>query len=196
MEDDCWHGHCLWPSLIWQAVCMERSKGLCWLKLIAQIRSLPCGDSDRLRFTLFSLHYLFTLQPCAQITIATRRASKQFKGTVAWKFACHPRSRRASDTCRGVGAESLGVFWIRDWIFLWRWGKRFMARSHESVSCSLKLLPRWLLLSWERIILSPPVSFSLLSSSSFSFAFHHLRFCVDLFRDPILALASFTVLIS
>lgn len=39
--------------------------------------------------------------------------------------------------------------------------KRFMARSHESVSCSLKLLSWWLLLSWERIILSPPVPFFL-----------------------------------
>lgn len=37
--------------------------------------------------------------------------------------------------------------------------KRFIARPHESVSCSLKLLPWWLLLSWERIILSPPVPF-------------------------------------
>ena len=39
--------------------------------------------------------------------------------------------------------------------------KRFMARSHESVSCALKLLSWWLLLSWERIILSPPVPFFL-----------------------------------
>lgn len=42
--------------------------------------------------------------------------------------------------------------------------KRFMARSHESVSCSLKLLSWWLLLSWERIILSPPVPFFLFLS--------------------------------
>lgn len=67
--------------------------------------------------------------------------------------------------------------------------KRFMARSHESVSCSLKLLPWWLLLSWERIILSPPVSFFLFSSSSLSHAFHHLRFCADLLGDLLLALA-------
>lgn len=66
--------------------------------------------------------------------------------------------------------------------------KRFIARSHKSFSCSLKLLPRWLLLSWERIILSPPVPFFLFSSSSLSLASHHLRFCVDLLGDPSLAL--------
>ncbi len=64
--------------------------------------------------------------------------------------------------------------------------KRFMARSHESVSCSLKLLSWWLLLSWERIILSPPVPFFLFF---FSLAFRQLRFCADLLGDLLLALA-------
>lgn len=66
--------------------------------------------------------------------------------------------------------------------------KRFMACSHESVSCSLKLLSWWLLLSWERIILSPPVSFFLFSFFFSSLAFHQLRFCADLLGD-LLALA-------
>lgn len=65
--------------------------------------------------------------------------------------------------------------------------KRFMACSHESVSCSLKLLSWWLLLSRERIILSPPVPFFL--SFFFSLAFHQLRFCADLLGDLLLALA-------
>lgn len=67
--------------------------------------------------------------------------------------------------------------------------KRFMARSHESVSCSLKLLSWWLLLSWERIILSPPVPFFLFFFFFLSLAFRQLRFCADLLGDLLLALA-------
>lgn len=73
--------------------------------------------------------------------------------------------------------------------FLLKMRKRFMARSHESASCSLKLLPRWLLLSWEKIILSPPVSFFPFSSSSPFLTSHHLRFCADLLGDRPLTLA-------
>lgn len=66
--------------------------------------------------------------------------------------------------------------------------KRFMARSHESVSCSLKLLSWWLLLSLGTDYF--------ISSCSFLFlllhlllAFHKDRFCMDLLGDLLRALA-------
>lgn len=66
--------------------------------------------------------------------------------------------------------------------------KRFMARSHESVSCSLKLLSWWLLLSLGTDYF--------ISSCSFLFlllhlllAFHQDRFCTDLLGDLLRTLA-------
>lgn len=66
--------------------------------------------------------------------------------------------------------------------------KRFMARSHESVSCSLKFLSWWLLLSLGTDYF--------ISSCSFLFlllhlllAFHQDRFCMDLLGDLLRTLA-------
>lgn len=105
---------------------------------------------------------------------------------------------RSAQDAPGVAGPQTPADWrlLRAWVcldqglnFLLKMRKRFMACSHESASCSLKLLPRWLLLSWEKIILSPPVSFFPFSSSSPFLTSHHLRFCADLFGDRPLTLA-------
>lgn len=72
--------------------------------------------------------------------------------------------------------------------------KRFMARSHESVSCSLKLLSWWLLLSLGKDYFISSCSFLslllLLLRLHLSPAFPQLRFCADLSADlPPLLLA-------
>lgn len=105
---------------------------------------------------------------------------------------------RSVQDAPGVAGPQTPADWrlLRAWVcldqglnFLLKMRKRFMACSHESASCSLKLLPRWLLLSWEKIILSPPVSFFPFSSSSPFLTSHHLWFCADLLGDRPLTLA-------
>lgn len=158
------------------------------MKLIAEISHLPCGGSDRLRFLLFPLYYSFILAPYVQITIATRHASEQFKGAVAWKCVCHTGRRRASDTCGVMGAENSGVFGS---------GTEFSSEDEEKVYGTL---PRECLLPFEApasvaaLILGKDYfisSCSFLSRLFFishSLAFHLLRFCADLLGD-LLALA-------
>lgn len=76
--------------------------------------------------------------------------------------------------------------------------KRFMARSHESVSCSLKLLSWWLLLSLGKDYFISSCSFLLLflflllrrlSFFLLFLAFYQLRFYANLLGDLFRALA-------
>ena len=96
-----------------------------------------------------------------QITIATRHGSKQFKGWRCLEVCTQPQESPGLGHLQSGGCWELGRVWIRDWIFLWRWGKGLW---HAPMRVSPALWSSCLggcSYLWERIILSPPVPFFL-----------------------------------
>lgn len=115
-----------------------------------------------------------------------------------------PRSSKAEllgsvHATPGVAGPRMPAEWwvLRAWAcldqglnFPLKMRKRFMARSHESVSCSLKLLSWWLLLSLGTDYFISSCSF--LSLLHLLLAFHQVRFCMDLLGRSSPCPCSFT----
>lgn len=137
----------------------EGSQEWCWLKLIAEITTPPCD-------WIFFFFFAFLFINYSHLHLMRRSPSPLDMSPSSSKTALLGSAR----TTPGVaGPRTPAEWWVlRAWAcldqglnFPLKMRKRFMARSHESVSCSLKLLSWWLLLSRERIILSPPAPFFL-----------------------------------
>lgn len=144
-----WRNHCLRLSLKWQTASVARLTGLGWLKLIAEIASPSCGGSYRvwlssLLFIRYSSLHLMWRSP-SPLNTSPSSSKAALLGSVR--------------TTPGVdGRWAPAECWVlRAWAcldqglnFPLKMRKRFMALSLESVSCSLKLLSWWLLLSLGR----------------------------------------------
>lgn len=101
--------HCVCGSAWYDKLCVRCvQRGLCWLRLIAQITGLPRGGgrATGLGFALLSLHYLFT--------VATLRADRRRHSTRVRNSSKTPFSlgslRLATPGAAGSGTPAAG--WV------------------------------------------------------------------------------------